>query len=125
MAVSPEHRAFLEELFDPIPGVAFRGMFGGLGIFHDGVMFALVAYERLYFKVDDATRPRFAAAGSEAFVYAGKGKPIGMSYWTAPDEALDDPELFQDWARLGLEAARRAAATKPKRKKRKPRKDEA
>ncbi len=117
MAVSPEYRAYLEELFEPIAGARFKRMFGGLGVFRDDVMFALVARERLYFKTDAETEPRFAAAGSEPFVYGGKGKPIRMSYWTAPDDALDDPELFQDWARLALEASRRAAAAKPKRRR--------
>lgn len=119
MAVSPEYRAYLEEMFQPIPGVRFKRMFGGLGVFRNDVMFGLVAYERLYFKVDDETKPRFAEAGAEPFVYEGKGKPIEMSYWTAPDEALDEPESFEAWARLGMEAARRAAAKKPKRKPRK------
>ena len=63
MAVSPEYRAYLEEMFQPIPGVRFKRMFGGLGVFRDDVMFGLVAYERLYFKVDDETKPRFAEAG--------------------------------------------------------------
>ena len=117
MAVSPEYRAFLEEMFQPIPDVQFKRMFGGLGVFRDGVMFGLVAYERLYFKVDDLTKPRFADAGAEPFVYEGKGKPVEMSYWTAPDESLDDPELFEEWARLGIEASRRTAASRPKRRK--------
>lgn len=120
MAVSAEYRTYLEELFQSIPGVQFRRMFGGLGVFRDGVMFGLVAFERLYFKTDDETEPRFAEAGAEPFVYDGKGKPIQMSYWTAPDEALDDPELFEEWARLGIEASRRAAAAKPKHKRKKP-----
>lgn len=120
MAVSPDYRAYLEELFEPIAGARFKRMFSGLGVFRDDVMFALVADDRLYFKTDAETEPRFKEAGSEPFVYGSKSKPIRMSYWTAPDEALDDPELFQDWARLGLEAARRKAAAKPKRK-RKPR----
>ena len=116
MAVSPEYKAYLEELFEPLPGVSFKRMFGGLGIFHDGVMFGLVAYEQLYFKVDKQTEQHFADAGSEPFVYEGKGKPIQMSYWTAPDAAMDDPEEFESWARLGMEAARRAAAAKPPKK---------
>jgi DNA transformation protein len=117
VAVSREYRAYLEELFEPIPGVSFRRMFGGLGIFHDGVMFGLVAADQLYFKIDPITEPQFADAGSEPFVYSGKGKPIQMSYWTAPDETLDDPELFEDWARLGMAAAARAARAKPKRRR--------
>ena len=113
MAVSPEYKAYLEEMFAPLPGVSFKRMFGGLGVFHDGAMFGLVAYEQLYFKVDAKSQPAFADAGSEPFVYEGKGKPIQMSYWTAPDSAMDDPDEFEGWARLGMEAARRAAAKKP------------
>jgi len=49
MAVSPDYKSYLEDLFEPLPGVMFKGMFkgmfGGLGIFHDGAMFGLVAYE--------------------------------------------------------------------------------
>ena len=117
MAVSPEFQAYLAEMFAPIPGVGFRRMFGGLGVYHDGAMFGLVADERLYFKIDALTEPRFAAAGAEPFVYTGKGKPIQMSYWTAPDDSLDDPDAFAAWARLGIKAARRAAAKKPKKPK--------
>lgn len=121
MAISAEYRAYLEDLFRDIPGVRFKGMFGGLGIFRDDAMFGLVAYEQLYFKVDQETQPRFAEAGSEPFVYEGKNKPISMSYWTAPDDALDDPDAFQEWAELGMAAARRAQAKKQKtRKPRKP-----
>jgi DNA transformation protein len=116
MAVSPEYKAYLEEMFAPLSGVSFKRMFGGLGVFHDGAMFALVAYEQLYFKVDKQSESTFSDAESEPFVYEGKGKPIQMSYWTAPDSALDDPEEFETWARLGMEAARRAAAAKPPKK---------
>ena len=119
MAISPDYKSYLEELFEPLPGVKFKGMFGGLGIFHDGAMFGLVAYEQLYFKVDKKTEPRFAEAGSEPFIYEGKGRKVQMSYWTAPDAAMDDPEEFETWARLGMEASRRAAAAKPPKKPRK------
>ena len=118
MAVTAEYRAYLEELFEPIPGVAFRRMFGGLGVFHDGVMFALVARERLFLKADPETEARFVEAGSEPFAYRRGAREIRLGYWTAPDEALDDPELFEEWARQALAAARRAAAAKPRRRRR-------
>ena len=118
MAISPDYKSYLEELFEHLPGVMFKGMFGGFGILHDGVMFGLVAYEQLYFKVDKEIEPRFAEARTEPFIYEGKGRKVQMSYWTAPDVAMDDPEEFETWARLGMEAARRAAATKPPKKPR-------
>ncbi len=89
-------------------------MFGGWGLFLDGVMFGLIARERLYFKVDAETEPRFAAAGAEAFTYLRQGKRVALSYWEAP---LDAPGgaawgagALLPWAELGLEAARRARA---------------
>jgi DNA transformation protein len=107
--------AFLDwqrELLGAVAPVSFRAMFGGHGVYADGVMIGLVADQQLYLKADDATRERFAAAGSKPFVYDGKGKPVTMSYWLAPDAALDDPESMAPWARLALEAARRAQAKK-------------
>ncbi len=107
----------------PLGPVRARAMFGGFGIFHEDLMFALIADDRLYFKSDDESRPHFAAAGSEPFVYAGKTKPVEMSYWTAPAGTLDDPAALLPWATLGLAAARRARAVKsskrPPKKRRK------
>ena len=116
MAVSPDYKSYLEELFEPLPGVIFKGIFGGLSIFHDGAMFGLVAYEQLYFKADKQTEPRFAEAGSEPFICEGKGRKVQMSYWTARDATMDNPEEFETWPRLGMEASRRAAAAKPPKK---------
>ena len=118
MAVSPEYQAYLAELFEPVPGVTFRRMFGGLGVFQDGLMFALVARERLHFKADAESEPQFVAAGSEPFTYMGKGKEVRLGYWSAPDDALDDPELFEIWARRAIAAARRKNVAKPKRARR-------
>jgi len=118
MAVSPEYQAYLAELFEPIPGAQFKRMFGGLGVFRDGVMFALVARERLFFKADAETEPRFVEAGAEPFAYQGKNGEVRLGYWSAPDDALDDPELFEEWARLALQAAMRKAAARPKRARR-------
>ncbi len=105
-------------LLMPLGPVRARAMFGGFGIFHEDLMFGLIAFERLYFKVDADTKPRFEAAGCKAFVYDGKTKPTEMSYWTVPEDALEDPEVLLPWAELGLAAARRARAKKPPRKRR-------
>jgi DNA transformation protein len=90
-------------------------MFGGAGIYRDGVMFALVAGEDVYLKADDATRARFREAGCRCFVYEKDGKTVEMSYWSIPDEAMDDPELLKSWADLAWTAALRSK--KPRRRK--------
>jgi DNA transformation protein and related proteins len=107
--------AFVEhclELLSAIGTVRSKRMFGGWGFYVDGLFLALIANERLYLKVDDATQARFAAAGCEPFSYHGYSKPVTMRYWTVPAEALESPALMLPWARLALQAALSAAAGK-------------
>jgi len=108
------------DLFAPLgPGVTARKMFGGLGFHAAGRFFAIGDVEEgaLYLKVDGVTRGRFEAAGGRPFTYPARdGGVMVMSYFTPPDAALEDPEAMLPWARLGLEAAARAAAARPVRK---------
>jgi DNA transformation protein and related proteins len=112
---------YLLELMQAIPAVTAKRMFGGYGLFRAGLMFGLVADDVLYLKVDEENRAEFEARGLEPFVYLKDGKPMPMSYYQAPGEALDDPDAMTTWADLAYAAAVRAAAAKakPKAKKRK------
>ena len=104
---------FLDDLFRPIGRVQMRRMFGGQGVFRDGLMFALVTGDVLYFKSDDETRPAFEAEGCSAFGYDTKtGRRVLTSYWRAPERLLDDPEAFVAWAEAAMAVARRAEAAK-------------
>jgi len=66
-----------------------RAMFGGYGIFHEGLMFALIADDTLYFKVDQSNRSMYQEAGSRPF-------PHGISYWEAPAELLEDDDKLHE-----------------------------
>lgn len=112
-------KAILDLIKEQLTGfgpVSIRGMFGGHGIFHDGLMFALVAHDTLYFKSDAETDPLFEAHGLDRFRYEGKGRAMEMSYRRAPEDVLDDPDSMTEWARLGLAAALRAKKAKPAKK---------
>ena len=99
-----------------------RRMFGGYGISTDGLTLAIVADlgagEKLWLKADEQSRPRFEAEGCQRFVYLAKGKPMSMNYYSAPDEAMESPQLMGPWARLALEAALLARQSKPAAKSR-------
>ena len=59
----------------------------------------------------------FEAVGSAPYVYDMRGKPLPLSYWSLPDEAMDSPQAMQPWARLAIEAAQRKPPPKPRRKR--------
>lgn len=99
---------FIHDLFALFGAVHTRRMFSGLGIYRDGVMFALMAGGELYLKADAETAERFRAAGSQPFVYDRRGRAVEISYWRLPETALDDAEELRAWARLAYAAALRA-----------------
>lgn len=111
--VESEFVHFVVESLRPLGLVVAKRMFGGHGIFLHNLMFALVAWDTLYFKVDDGNRHAYEAKGLEPFTYTGQqGRPMKMSYWEAPPEGLDDPEILVDWGRDAHAAALRAGETK-------------
>jgi DNA transformation protein len=99
------HDYVMHEVFAGISGVTSRGMFGGWGIYKDGIFFALIADGRLYFKVGDSNRADFECAGSEPFRYQSKNKKaITMSYWELPASVMEDHNEVRRWVEGALRA---------------------
>ncbi|MEM7429065.1 MAG: TfoX/Sxy family protein [Pseudomonadota bacterium] len=118
MAISQEFLDFVSEALETFGPVDTRRMFGGAGLFRDGLMFALIADEQVYFKTDDENRPDFEAEDCPPFIYETKdGRRTVMSYSLAPERLYDDPEEMAQWARKAFEAAVRADAGKKKSKR--------
>ncbi len=92
-------------------------MFGGHGVFLEGLMFGLVADSVLYLKVDKEIENEFREKGLEAFTYNKKGKEFKMAYYQAPEESLEDAEEMNVWANKAYGAALRSASGKRARKK--------
>ncbi len=99
-------------LLAPLGPVYARSMFGAYGIYLDDLMFGLIASDRVYFRVDAATKGKFAAGDGEAFAYDQDGRTVTMSYWEPPKAARRSAAGLVPWAELGLEAARRVRAAK-------------
>ncbi len=88
----------VHDLLGHMDGMMARAMFGGYGIYKDGVMFALISDDQLYFKVSEENQKDFESYGSAPFVYSkGGSKPIAMSYYLLPEEIADDQELLTQW----------------------------
>ncbi|MDF1692011.1 MAG: TfoX/Sxy family protein [Zhongshania sp.] len=103
---------FLLEQLQWMGPVTARRMFGGWGLFLEGLMFALVLDNTLYLKADAESRGDFDALGLQPFSYERGGRGIALSYFQPPEEALDDVELLLTWANGAYAAALRSAAAK-------------
>jgi DNA transformation protein len=109
MAASAEYLDFIKEQLSGFGPVTVRRMFGGAGIFRDGLMFALIADETLYLKADAISQQQFEALSLPPFTYGARsGKRTVMSYWRAPEACLDDRDEMTLWARTAFAAALRA-----------------
>jgi DNA transformation protein len=120
MKATADFARYAVELLSAAGRVAARRMFGGYGLYCDGVFFALIADDVLYLKADDVNRPELEQAGSAPFVYEAKGRRATMAYWRAPDEAMESRAAMAPWARSALAAALRARAARPQAKASRP-----
>jgi DNA transformation protein len=108
VANSPDFVVHALELLSGVGPVAARAMFGGHGVYARGVMFGLLDDDELFLKTDDASRPRFVAAGCRSWVYVTPTQKMeNTSYYRPPDEAHEDPEAMLGWATLALDSALR------------------
>lgn len=103
---------FVQELLEGWGPVSARRMFGGHGLYRDGLMFAIVMNQQLYLKVDEQNRPDFEAAGLPPFVYEAKGRQVALSCHRAPDALLDEPDMACEWAKRSWQAAWRVHSLK-------------
>ena len=108
MAVSGSFKTFVIEQLSAVTPVSVRAMFGGVGIYAEGLFFALMDDDRLYFKVDDATRPRFVEAGMGAFDPFKNGEQVMNGYYEVPGEVLEDEERLPGWMREAIAVAAQA-----------------
>ncbi|MFT4619475.1 MAG: DNA transformation protein [Sulfitobacter sp.] len=104
MSLTAEEIAFATELFSDLDAVTTRRMMGGLCLYQDGTIFAMVHTELgILIKGAPGFVPMLQAAGCEQWTYTrDTGKSSSMPYWTLPEGAQDDPDVACDWARRAL-----------------------
>jgi DNA transformation protein len=100
----------IRDIFSGLGPISIRKMFGGKGIYHDGLIVGvLLSTGELLLKADAASAPDFAAEGATQWAYESRsGKAANMPYWSIPERALDDPDELSVWTRKAYEAALRS-----------------
>jgi DNA transformation protein and related proteins len=107
MSISDEFVDYVIDQLSEWGQVTARKMFGGAGLYRDGVMFGLIADDIAYLKVDDSNRKNFEGAGAEPFTYTEKGKTITMSFYEIPADVLENPAVLAEWAKCSFNIARK------------------
>ena len=107
MSVSRQYQDYVIEQLSSVGYVTAKKMFGGVGLYADGIFFALIANDTLYQKVDETNRLDYESAGMDAFrPYPDKSR--SMQYYEVPLEVLEDGEMLTDWARKSIAVALKA-----------------
>ena len=116
MAADPALIDWVEEAMAPIGRVTSKRLFGGAALYCDGVTFAIVGFDALWFKADADSAPAWDAIHAERFEVTRKdGRRAALPYPRAPDDVYDDADELRRWGVLALEAGRRAPAPGRKR----------
>jgi DNA transformation protein len=89
---------YILDIFEEFPDIVVKRMFSSWGFYSEGIFFAIVFDGELYFKVDDNNKADYGHVESHAFTYKRKGKDVSLSYWSVPEEILEDKELLFEWA---------------------------
>ena len=90
--------------------VEARRMFGGFGLYHRELFFAIVADDRLYFKTSEATVAEYVEWGMQPF--KPNVKQTLKNYYEVPADILEDDERLAEWAKNAVEVAMRAGSEK-------------
>lgn len=108
MSAQTEYAEHVIDLLDVFGRCEAKRMFGGVGIFHQGLMIALIADATLYLKADQQSRAHFEAEGLEAFSYFKQDREYRLSYYQAPEAFFEDSEACRHWARIARDLPLRA-----------------
>lgn len=105
------------DLLAPWQHVDAKRMFGGIGLFAGGTMFAIIIDEILYLKetLDEKGKPVPSNIERNYFEYDRNGKTVALFYYQVPEQALDDSQLLIELASKSY----RSACSQPKKSKKK------
>ncbi|MEM7037216.1 MAG: TfoX/Sxy family protein [Bacteroidota bacterium] len=110
-AITESYADYIRDQLSGVEGFNFKKMFGGIGIFRDGVMFGLINKGDIFrLRTDETNREMFESRGYEIWNH-GRGT---MPYHEVPAEVVEDRQALAEWAEISYEVALRHK--KPKKK---------
>jgi TfoX/Sxy family transcriptional regulator of competence genes len=104
------------EMATPYPpneiDLAFRHMFGGIGVYAHGQMFASLSNVGLALKLPQDAQSELSVLGGRGLQYAPDA-PVSKQYMVLPDAVVHNSEALARWVRASIDYVQ----TLPKKKK--------
>lgn len=104
MTVSQDYLAHTVERLANVVPVSYRRIFNGYGVYHQGVQFAIIVNDHLYFRADEMSRALYQAKGMLPF-QPGSLERSESSFYQLPNEVLENTAELMYWMRTAVEAA--------------------
>jgi DNA transformation protein len=122
-AVSPVQRQYLDYVLEQLAALgALRSnrMFGGVGLYADGLFFGLIDDDTLFFKTDETNIADYRERNMPRFMPFPERPEAALGYHQVPADVIEDAETLVAWARKSVAVALAAHAAKANRKPKKP-----
>jgi DNA transformation protein and related proteins len=98
----PLHESLVAQLAT-LGDITSRAMFGGIGLYWRGVIFAIAHRGRLYLKVDDQSKPDFEKRGMGPF--RPNERQTLKAYYEVPPDVIMGDEILLLWVKEAIGAA--------------------
>ena len=103
MAVNEEFLSYVKNQLSEFGEIETKKMFGGVGFFKQGLMFAMIGGDTFKLKVDESNKMEFEAKGMKP--HHSNSKKKGMPYWEVPVDVLENKSVLAEWAENSFKIA--------------------
>ena len=118
MPVQPGYFEYVLEQLAALPALRPNRMFGGIGLYSDGIFFGLIDDDTLFFKTNDSNIAAYRDRNMPRFMPFPDRPEAVLGYHQVPADVIEDAETLVAWARQSIQVQLSLQAEKPARKAR-------
>jgi DNA transformation protein len=112
MRVKSSLASYVAEQLAPLGRISSRAIFGGVGVFIDDRLLAIVMGEKLYLHTDKSNLDDYVARGMPQFKPYPNAFDLTTDHHEVPLDVVNDTEQLKVWGERALSAAIESARAK-------------
>jgi DNA transformation protein len=112
MAVQAQFLAYVLEQLGGLRDLRSNRMFGGIGLYSDGLFFGLIDDDTVFFKTNDRNIAAYRERNMPRFMPFPDRPEAVMGYHQVPADVIEDADTLVAWARQAVAVALESKASK-------------